>query len=409
MENTELVKNFERIRDYIRQFYVYGFLSRSEIKQKSARSYDNERRRIESLLGDYISFRREERGKQLFLSLDSRTLQHNPLFNAFRAKSFTDKDITLHFYILDVLRSGEPLTVQQMLDRMEEDYLSCFPEAEVLDISTLRKKLKEYEQLGLVCTRKQGRELYYTLPAQELDLEGWRDALDYFSEVSPVGVIGAYLLDRLPAQESSFRFKHHYPLNALDSQILCQILDAISQKRWITVTKNTRTGAQRQFFMIPCKLYISTQTGRQYVLGYRSDFRSFRFLRLDTLHSVRLGQTAETWDTCMAEYPAFARKLWGVSSGKHAATEHIELVITADADEPHILQRLLREKRNGQVQILDANTYRFEADVCDAMEMLPWIRSFIGRIVRLECSNPAVTARFHADLEAMDALYGGAL
>ena len=51
MAYSELVKDYERIRDYMRQFYVYGFKSRDEYDAKSARSYDNERRRVESWLG----------------------------------------------------------------------------------------------------------------------------------------------------------------------------------------------------------------------------------------------------------------------------------------------------------------------------------------------------------------------
>ena len=57
MAYSELIKNFDRIRDFMRQFYVYGFRSRSEYDKKSTRSYDNERRRIESWLGSYMGFR----------------------------------------------------------------------------------------------------------------------------------------------------------------------------------------------------------------------------------------------------------------------------------------------------------------------------------------------------------------
>ena len=111
MAYSELVKSFERIRNYMREFYVYGFKSRDEYGMKSARSYDNERRRIESWLGDYMSFRQESSGKNVFLSLDSRRVQRNPLYKAFKAKSFTDKDITLHFYILDILADGSALSL----------------------------------------------------------------------------------------------------------------------------------------------------------------------------------------------------------------------------------------------------------------------------------------------------------
>ena len=44
MAYSELVKNFNRIRDYMREFYVYGFKSRDEFSKTSARSYDAERR-----------------------------------------------------------------------------------------------------------------------------------------------------------------------------------------------------------------------------------------------------------------------------------------------------------------------------------------------------------------------------
>ena len=36
-EFQELIKNFDRIRDYMRQFYVYGFKSRNDFDAKSAR------------------------------------------------------------------------------------------------------------------------------------------------------------------------------------------------------------------------------------------------------------------------------------------------------------------------------------------------------------------------------------
>ena len=60
---SELIKNFEKIRAYMRDFYVYGFKSRDDYQSKSARSYDDERRRLESWLGDHMSFVRTPEGK----------------------------------------------------------------------------------------------------------------------------------------------------------------------------------------------------------------------------------------------------------------------------------------------------------------------------------------------------------
>ena len=107
MAYSELIKNFEKIRDYMREFYVYGFKSRDEYDKKSARSYDNERRRIESWLGDYMSFRQGENGKNVFLSIDSRSSSRNPLYNVFKSKSAitTPHYFLIHYILFLLLRA----------------------------------------------------------------------------------------------------------------------------------------------------------------------------------------------------------------------------------------------------------------------------------------------------------------
>ena len=148
MAYSELIKSFERIRDYMRQFYVYGFKSRDEYDAKSARSYDNERRRIESWLGDYMAFRQNSAGKNVFISVDSRVVPGNPLYNAFKAKSFTDGDITFHFYIMDILNGGAELSIREIVDAIADKYLSAFDTELTVDASTVRKKLKALFPVG---------------------------------------------------------------------------------------------------------------------------------------------------------------------------------------------------------------------------------------------------------------------
>lgn len=109
MAFNELIKNFDNIRQLMRDFYVFGFKSRADFADKSARSYDNERRRIESWLCEYMYFRQNAGGKNCFISVDSRKIRHNPFYKALKAKSFTANDIMLHFFLLDILQPGENL------------------------------------------------------------------------------------------------------------------------------------------------------------------------------------------------------------------------------------------------------------------------------------------------------------
>ena len=409
MAYSELVKSFERIRDYMREFYVYGFKSREEYGLKSARSYDNERRRIESWLGDYMFFHQEPSGKKVFLSMDSRRVPCNPLYKAFKAKSFTDKDLTLHFYIMDLLAEGRALSAKEIVEQINDEYLSRFDGDFSADESTVRKKLKEYENLGLLRSERNGREvLYQRTDDSAISLDSWADALSFFSEADPLGVVGSFLLDRLEGTEDVFRFKHHYILHALDSDVLCDLLLAIDERRAVELSVcSLRSGKDYRRTVCPLKIYISTQSGRQYLLGYHYRSRQMTFLRIDAVRKVTPGNTEKQYE----KYLGFQRKLdeylWGVSTGPNYNLDHIEMTIRFGSGEEYILQRLEREKRHGRVEILDEHTCRFIADVYDASEVLPWIRTFIGRIVDLQCSSEFVVNTFYEDLRRMNAVYGG--
>ena len=180
MAYSELIKSFSRIRTYMRSFYVYGFKHRGDFNEKSARAYDNERRRIESWLGDYMSFGQDEDGRRVFLSVDSRAVSSNPLYRAFRAKSFTDRDIMLRFQLLDILSEAEGIPIFEIMEELSER-LNSFDEGDVPDESTVRKKLTEYEKLGLITKGKHGRETVYCQSACPLDLGTWLEAAAFFS------------------------------------------------------------------------------------------------------------------------------------------------------------------------------------------------------------------------------------
>ena len=108
----ELVKSFPKTREYVRDFFVYGFKSRNEFREKSPRTYDNERRRLESWLGPYVQKTHTSDGTNIFLAIDSNLLDTNPLFQVWKTKSFTDNDLVLHFLILNLLKDGRALTAK---------------------------------------------------------------------------------------------------------------------------------------------------------------------------------------------------------------------------------------------------------------------------------------------------------
>lgn len=406
MAYSELIKSFNRTRNYMREFYVYGFKSRREYDRKSVRSYDNERRRMESWLGDYMKFRRSPDGKNVFLSIDSRISRHNPLYRAWKAKSFTDGDITLHFVLFDILYA--PDVALPLNDIMAEidDRLRGFQEPKVFDTSTVRKKLNEYMSGGLITAEKRGKTLYY----RRAETENFRrtDILDFFSEVSPCGVIGSYLLDRAGSHRECFSFKHHYITGAMDSEIVCSLLTAIRERRSVTLeTVNRHKDQVSESHVVPLKIMVSAQNGRQYLMAYTPRFRRIISVRTDHIVSVKPNESCQEFDMLHERLDRMLPHMWGVStqgiSGRQM--EHVEFTVRYGAEEEHIHRRLEREKRCGTVERLDDYTSQFSADIFDASELIPWIRTFICRITDIHFSDKALEARFRDDLKAMYALY----
>ncbi len=408
---NELIKNFERIRSYMRDFYVYGFKSRDGYQAKSARSYDDERRRIESWLGDHMSFVRTPEGKNVFISIDSRTIRHNPFYNAWKAKSFTDGDITLHFILFDIL--NEPSvkkTVTELLQEIDETYLSGFEDPMLFDESTIRKKLKEYCEAGIIVAEKQGRKMYYHR-TESTDLSDLNDLLHYFSEAAPCGVIGSFILDKSDADTDAFTFKHHYITDAIDSGVLAALFTAMREKRVITVSNHSpRSEMPRSNRIIPLRIFISVQNGRQHLLAYMPEYNHFQAYRIDYLSNVTLEDPTPRFDELRADLDRMQKHMWGVGlvRGKRDcdSLEHVEFTVKVEDHEDYIVRRLEREKRIGSVEKLDEHTYRFSADVFDTGELIPWIRTFICRIVQMNFSNKEQERIFKKDLTTMYRMYG---
>ena len=411
MAYNELIKNFEKIRAYMREFYIYGFKSRDGYNKKSLRSYDDERRRMESWLSEHMKFVRTPEGKNVFISIDSRNYNHNPFYKALKAKSFTDVDITLHFIIFDILYNEEDAySLTELMTKIDEDYLSCFKEPMLFDESTLRKKLKEYIEEGIILSEKRGKHIVYRR-AKDVKIDNINDIIDFYSEIAPCGVIGFFLHDKEEKHGEVFAFKHHYMTGAIDSDILCALFLAMQSKSVVTLYNLSRKSTEpRKNRVVPLRIRISVQDGKQYLIAYQPDFNAIKSFRIDYLSNVKIEKPTLRFDELRKILDDMESKMWGVacrgSFNREERLEHVEFTIQIDEDEEHIVRRLQREKRIGRVEKIDDYTYRFIADVYETRELIPWIRTFICRITKLNFSNRTVEKKFKQDIEQMYVMYG---
>ena len=233
------------------------------------------------------------------------------------------------------------------------------------------------------------------------------DALIYFSEVLPCGVIGSFLLDRINYSKEIFSFKHHFITSSIDSEVLLNIFLAIREKRVINFFNNSRNNSdKKRIHVLPLEVFISVQDGKQCLLGYNIGFGTIKSFRIDNISDVQFEEVDLRFDEFKNELNEMKKSMWGVSvSPLKNKKETVEFTIKVKQSEKHIVRRLMREKRIGVVKEIDNCTYRFFASVYNSGELIPWIRTFICRIVDIHFSNPIIDKRFKNDLKKMYEMY----
>jgi hypothetical protein len=407
---TELIKNFEKIRDFTRDFFVYGFKSRNDYNKLSARSYDNERRRIESYLNELIVKNQDNRGKTISISSNTIAKTSNPLFKIWQTKSFTKNDCFLHFVILDILSMHESFNVAEITERISECYITESNANEPIDTMTIRNKLNEYTKLGILESTKRGKTLYYSLVSDTLSsinsdtLENLNSALSFYKNVMPAGFIGHSINN---INDGHFIYKQIFFSQILDDDILLQILRAIDNKQIVTLTMvGSRSNLNRKATFVPLKVLVNTKTGRRYIAVYNIGNKRFSTIRLDYIKDVIFGDAHPEYCSICTEHELRMKNSFSITHQNTEKLHNVKMLLNIDeATEQYMLERIRREGKHGIVTKIDNNLFEYNIDVADTTEMVPWLRTFIGRIVKLEGSENHVISQFKRDINSMASLY----
>ncbi len=417
----ELIKNIDKCRDYVRDFFIYGFKSRSDFPGKSARTYDDERRRIVSWLPEYVreDYAENDRSKNISLQIDQKKLDTNPLFSVWQTKSFTDGDLKLHFFLLKLLEDKAAAYSAAELTELLMDEYGC--EA---DLQSVRRKCNEYVEEGLLTQRREGKSVLYSREICFEELlcgEELTDMIRCFQLDQPLGIVGHTILSEQNEGNEVFRLKHGFPAFTLEDEILLSLLEALKEGKNVELlVQSSRNSREQLKSGCPMKIIVSTRSGRRYVCLRSKKGNAFPCVRLDQIRKVQIMESVpeeerKAWREQQEDYFA---NVWGVSSvsGRNRLQK---LILTLHADEKtegYIVQRLIREGEGGTVERVGEDTFRYEKTVTDAMELFPWLRSFIGRIESLKIfetdengtliEDRKLEARFYRDLEKMYRMYG---
>jgi hypothetical protein len=330
------------------------------------------------------------------------------LFAAWKSKSFTSNDIMLHFYLLDILHSADRLSVEELTDAVYHKSEKLF------EAQTVRHKCVEYAKEGILIAEKCGRkvtyglsQLYYENIATESPLLS--DAVKFFTEAAPLGVVGSFISDNEDMKNQVFSFKHHYIVHTLEDGILFNILSAIRKNVVIRIENvSEKTKKSTSVDAVPLKILVSSTTGRRYVCVYTLRRKRFACYRLDYVKSVSILDAYEDAENLRKKLENNLPMLWGVNFGGRARSEIISMKLFIDEKyEQYIIDRVNREGRGGSLSRVEANTFLYTKECYDVSEITPWLKTFTGRILSVESTNEEVVRRFYEDIKRMNNMYEG--
>ena len=124
MESDLLIRDYERIRHILRDFYIFGCFTKADYVNKRGvgkSKYDQEQKRINAYLpDDFIHKKKKNKNVIQFCEYNMFKDRENYIANTFRCKTFTDLDIKSYFYILQLLNEEQPLGLSELSRRIND-------------------------------------------------------------------------------------------------------------------------------------------------------------------------------------------------------------------------------------------------------------------------------------------------
>ena len=398
---TGCITSIEKARDFARESFVYGLKDKSEYTEFSPRAYDEVTRQMGDWFQDCLQTRTVKvRNKLKYLSLNCRDYSENPLYKMWKTCSFTTNEIVFFFFLIDYL-NGKDKPVK--LAEIHKEYYNMHRTDGFLRSAAQKWLQNKGCPSGIFIKDEKSQ---YSL-APTFDLSEMGDMLQYYSEIAPGGVVGSFILDKQEKRTSAFGYKQHYPGQAFDCEIICNALFAIKNKNEVSIDYQPKGKEEIHIQVFPLKIYSSTQNGRQYLFAWEKEQRRYFNYRIDRIKTIDITKITPPYaESVQEEFDEIKKHIWGVSLGD-GETIHVEFLVKVTEDEGYIINRLDRETRCGTItpEKNCPGLIRFKADVYDAQEMFPWIRTYICRIVELKISDPEIEKLFWDSITAMYDFY----
>lgn len=393
------VKNLNKIRFNARDFYIRGYKNKNTYldEQKIGDgAFNNRVNSIEYIVKD---LNRKSGPKGYYrIVIDHSHAIRNPLQRVFEYKSCTDTFMRRYFLILSELSEGQRNrnALTDMIYSFENND-SCKKNSQVRDMVQLMADAgliyKKKANIFALCDTREIENLFAN------NFSCIFDMLDFFAETDPLSVIGSYIREKLYADgtvaeaETPFMYHYLFPTQCLDSEITYTLLRALHEKKDVCVTPFDKP----EFNCTPVRLYVSRDSGREFIV-YREPGKSeLSNSRLDLIESVKLIKRTDSCDDIPDD-----KGFWIMPyEGKN---EQVPVKCTISHVTDGIFRELQQETRFLSLE-RDGDTAKISIMTNEIRHTLAYLKKNTGSITVIECDEKE-KKRWINDIDKSLKLYG---
>lgn len=166
----------------------------------------------------------------------------------------------------------------------------------------------------------------------------------------------------------------------------------------------------RENNVMPLKIFQSVENGRLYLAASESRKRTPTCIRINRIKSLEECGHCGNVERRRQIFEEVRSHVWGVAFpgiyDDKQETTRVWFTVRIGDNEEFIWNRLVTEKRCGNIERLDLYSAKFWADLYDPGEIKPWVRTFIGNITEFDFGDEEMNLDFETGIKRMYRLYG---
>lgn len=479
------IKHYDKIRDILRYLYMYGGSTKEELVEKklakSISSFYDIKQRLENYIdGEYFQeHKAPEKGtpKKYRFMYDPFKCPVNYLAETYQNCSYVIDDVIFYFCLMQAFIDMDimPEPYDYCENDIEDEPIplnQCFTTNDLASqISIIYENNQSIlNMLNNISTNETHSEQLFSLPkikarVSELVDNGilvsvskdqYRLSSDIFSDLSSdelsevqlmtqffyncsfLTIPGFYLSTTISEYSQAnfiseidsffnkqenpvFFYKNNRLQTVIDDDITWTLISAIHQKEIVHFTYKSKSGALQEYDILPMKIVIDKQYGRQYFFGYNYAYENYIMPRISSISHISIThktkpeqkfafvppdyKNQDIHDVYDMLYKENISNVWNIAMGENTTNVHITFKFPQNNYEK-LRYQLMSSMRHGTFQESGNGIIDFNIDVKNELELVPWIRSFGSYAIVDNQQNPALAKKLKSDWKEALSQYG---